>query len=194
MRKFLLLILIASCAAKDNTPKKQIEKDLLEYLKTSMKKLNFAATVDSVKFVRLDTITEKLKVLMKARELEAKFNDLQEDYHKLKDEAESNLQLMKLSQGLSKTLYENYRTEGLKTTDKMKDIAEKMSIVGRTVDSLDSVALIVDSSKCIAYNVVYIYQFTRSDRTVNRDTGYHILYPDYRLWKKEDFLKLEVVE
>ncbi len=120
--------------------------------------------------------------------LDKKFDNVNEEFYKEGDLVQSNVQLMKLSAGISKTLFENYKAESENGLKKLEDLKKEMTSINVERDSLSKKAKVADSITLIAYNVKFLYQITNTDRTIKRDTGNVVANLQYRLLDEQGFL------
>ena len=185
----VLLFVFFSCKQKeDNIPKEQIESNLKNYVSEQVKAKQLDIKVDSVAFLRQDTITEKLKVYKKIVELEKEYDSLYLEYTREKTNALLNFQ-SSVGKGVSK----RGRLRGLAETRRKSDSAAywitKMETKRSEIKALDSVAAKADSTNLIAYNVVYWFQVTMKDGSKITNTGSAIMDRNYAVINSENFYK-----
>lgn len=101
----------------------------------------------------------------------------------------SRLQLVKLSAGLDKTLYENYLDEAKQHLKEMKDLAKKISLISKSADSLIIIEKTADTTKLLYYQVKCLIQYQRKDLSVKRDTIFAFLTPEKNIVRPEDMLQ-----
>src|SRR5687767_6580877 len=185
----VLLLVFFFCKSKEeNLHIKQIESNLKNYVSEQVKAKQLDIKVDSVLFLRQDTITEKLKVYKKIVELEKEYDSLYLEYTREKTNALLNFQ-SSVAKGVSK----KGRMQGLAETRKKSDSAAywitKMETKRSEINALDSLAAKADSTNLIAYNVVYWFQVTMKDGSKFTNTGSAIMDKNYAVINYEDFYK-----
>ena len=185
----VLLLVFFFCKQKEeNLPIKQIESNLKNYLSEQVKAKQLDIKVDSVLFLRQDSITEKLKVYKKIVALEKEYDSLYLEYTREKTNALINFQST-VAPGVSKRA----RKQGLAETRKKADSASywitKLETKRSEINALDSVAARADSTNSIAYNVVYWFQVTMKDGSKFKNTGSAIMDKNYAVINYENFYK-----
>jgi len=184
----LLLVFFFCKSKEENLHIKQIESNLKNYVSEQVKAKQLDIKVDSVLFLRQDTITEKLKVYKKIVELEKEYDSLYLEYTRERTNALLNFQ-SSVAKGVSK----KGRMQGLAETRKKSDSAAywitKMETKRSEINALDSLAAKADSTNLIAYNVVYWFQVTMKDGSKFTNTGSAIMDKNYAVINYEDFYK-----
>ena len=185
----ILLLVFFSCKSKeDNTHIKQIESNLKNYVSEQVKAKQLDIKVDSVLFLRQDTITEKLRIYKNIVEREKEYDSLYLEYTREKTNALLNFQ-SSVAKGVSKRA----RLQGLAETRKKSDSAaywiSKMETKRSEINALDSVAAKADSINLIAYNVVYWFQVTMKNGSKFTNTGSAIMDKNYAVINSENFYK-----
>ena len=144
--------------------------------------------VDSVLFLRQDTITEKLRIYKNIVALEKEYDSLYLEYTREKTNALLNFQ-SSVGKGVSKRA----RLQGLAETRRKSDSAAywitKMETKRSEINALDSVAAKADSTNLIAYNVVYWFQVTMKDGSKFTNTGSAIMDKNYAVLNTENFYR-----
>jgi len=185
----VLLFVFFSCKQKEeNIPTKQIESNLKNYISEQVKAKELDMKVDSVLFLRQDTITEKLKVYKKIVALEKEYDSLYLEYTREKTNALINLKTS-VGPGVSKRAMQQNLAETRKMSDSASYWITKMETKRSEIKALDSVAAMTDSTNLIAYNVVYWFQVTMKDGSKFTNTGSAIMDKNYAVINSENFYK-----
>jgi len=185
----ILLLVFFFCKSKEeNLPIKQIEANLKNYVSEQVKAKQLDIKVDSVLFLRQDTITEKLRIYKNIVALEKEYDSLYLEYTREKTNALLNFQ-SSVAKGVSKRA----RMQGLAETRRKSDSAaywiRKMETKRSEINALDSVAAKADSTNLIAYNVVYWFQVTMKNGSKFTNTGSAIMDKNYAVINSENFYK-----
>jgi len=185
----VLLLVFFFCKSKEDTTHiKQIETNLKNYVSEQVKAKQLDMKVDSVLFLRQDTITEKLRIYKNIVALEKEYDSLYLEYTREKTNALLNFQ-SSVGKGVSKRA----RLQGLAETRRKSDSAAywitKMETKRSEINALDSVAAKADSTNLIAYNVVYWFQVTMKDGSKFTNTGSAIMDKNYAVLNTENFYR-----
>lgn len=185
----ILLLVFFFCKSKEeNLHIKQIESNLKNYVSEQVKAKQLDMKVDSVVFLRQDTITEKLRIYKNIVALEREYDSLYLEYTREKTNALLNFQ-SSVAKGVSK----RGRMQGLSETKKKSDSAAywitKMETKRSEITALDSVAARADSTNLIAYNIVYWFQVTMKDGSKFTNTGSAIMDKNYAVLNTENFYR-----
>ena len=184
----LLLVFFFCKQKEENLPIKQIEANLKNYVSEQVKAKQLDIKVDSVLFLRQDTITEKLRIYKNIVALEKEYDSLYLEYTREKTNA-----LLNFQSSVGKGVSRKGRLQGLAETRKKSDSAAywitKMESKRSEIKALDSVAARTDSTNVIAYNVVYWFQVTMKDGSKITNTGSAIMDKNYAVINSENFYK-----
>lgn len=195
LRIYCLLLIgipyLFSCKHKDEIPYAKLEKDIKSYVTVQLKKAGVNYVLDSLRIIRFDTITQQLRVYRQSWELIQERDKLIEDNKLIGERANSQIQIRNLSNSLSKSLSENAHQQAEDYLSKMKDNMTLITQLQNQLEHMDSIGRSSDTSKPIAWEAVYFFQLTRDDASLLRDTGRTYLYPDYKIWRREDFVLIK---
>jgi len=185
----VLLFVFFFCKQKqENLQIKQIESNLKNYVAEQVKAKQLDMKVDSVVFLRQDTITEKLRIYKNIVALEREYDSLYLEYTREKTNA-----LLNFQSSVAKGVSRRARMQGLSETKKKSDSAAywitKMETKRSEINALDSVAAKADSTNLIAYNVVYWFQVTMKDGSKFTNTGSAIMDKNYAVLNTENFYR-----
>ena len=185
----VLLLVFFFCKLKEeNLHIKQIESNIKNYVSEQVKAKQLDIKVDSVLFLRQDTITEKLRIYKNIVALEKEYDSLYLEYTREKTNALLNFQ-SSVAKGVSKRA----RMQGLAETRRKSDSAAywitKMETKRSEINALDSVAAKADSTNLIAYNVVYWFQVTMKNGSKFTNTGSAIMDKNYAVLNTENFYR-----
>jgi hypothetical protein len=184
-----LLFVFFSCKQKeDNIPKQQIESNLKNYLSEQVKAKQLEIKVDSVAFMRQDTITEKLKVYKKIVALEKEYDSLYLEYTREKTNALINFKTS-VGPGMSKRAMKKNLADTKKMSDSASYWISKLETKRSEINMLDSLAARTDSTNIIAYSVVYWFQVTMKDGSKFKNMGSAIMDKNYAVINYENFYK-----
>jgi hypothetical protein len=194
--KYSLIIIsfvIIACNSKKegSIPKTKIQDDVFVFTREAIKAADSSLVLDSVRLLHIDTVTQKRKYYLMAGYLDKAMDKAQKEYDEYATQVKYHSSMMKLAAGLSKTLFENSREESQDYLNKLQAAVDRMQAISKANDSLVLLAQKADSSILINYDAVFIFQITRPDRTMIRDTGNVFLTPDFHLIRREDYLGLK---
>jgi hypothetical protein len=157
------------------------------YITSVLKRIDSTSTIDSFRYLRLDTLYEKNKYNFLAgyirEQIEADNTELKQLLDKFKDD----MRMASLSNGLSNSLYENYKGEANDAKEKMQELQKKTIDLSEKFDSAAARHNRADSTKPIAYYGVYYYQLRHQNRSVEKDTAYVLMNLDKNIIERETF-------
>lgn len=144
--------------------------------------------VDSVVFLRQDTITEKLRIYKGIVVLEKEYDSLYLEYTREKTNALLSFRTS-VGKGLSKRARMQHLNETKKNSDSASYWITKLEKKRSEISALDSVANKSDSTNLIAYNVIYWYQVTMKDGSKFNNTGSAIMDKSYAVIDTDSFYR-----
>lgn len=193
MKKYLLIgtVLFFSCQSKTERERDVLEKNIYTYFQENLKVSADSGTyhLDSVRLIKIDTITSAQVLLGRTNLLYDKINENQSSFIDLKESSQSDIQMARLASGVSPEIYKNSMENLNSKTEKMKNLQEESSTLMKTADSLTKLSLTADSIKPIYYQAKCLVQYRRKDLSVNRDTIFAFLDLQKNIVRKEDVLK-----
>lgn len=189
MRFIPLLLLLAACAGNSGPlPASQLNQ-FRTYFNTNVQKFDSTITVDSFRFVRMDTLNNKHKYLYLVNKKLEDYDKLNSEVKEYREKAENSIQMMRLANGVSSVLYQNssedfkrYQKAGLEKALEAKQLTNE-------ADSLLKIASNSDSSKPIGFQNVFIYQIRMKDQSIKRDTAWIYTNIDKNIMSVEDLYK-----
>jgi hypothetical protein len=104
-------IILFSCATKEEKAAINFNKNLFTFFKANFKKEDSTIHLDSVRLIKLDTVTQSKILFRKIMSLDDDIDANNNLLTSMEKENHTKLQLVRLSAGLDKTLYENYLDE-----------------------------------------------------------------------------------
>lgn len=173
----LTLILVYSCKPKNDAP--LADKTLTEIrtnIEHRIKESDSTLRIDSVRFIKLDTVTEKEHYWYTLRQI---LNDLDivdrtRDYYKrIADIKVDQMKMYRIleSQDLVETTGKDAK-ENIEKAREMIALSEQMEL---EYDSLRKITLTADSIKPKYYEVASLVQYRKKDESVKKDTFYTLL-------------------
>lgn len=138
MRKlylFLSLSIFISCQSKEEKLRKEIQPIVINYYKELAKEDKL--TLDSVKILKIDTLTEKKDSVNSYWRLHHRYTSSIGLFKAQGDLVRSNLNLMRLSSGLSSSLYENAKSDFENEQEKFNEMVRISDIQSKRLDALD---------------------------------------------------------
>ena len=194
MKLILLLTSLAIATFSCNNKSVKLSEVKVNELRTHfvelLKDYDSTAKLDSFRFIRLDTITPKIiynvlfNSITKKHEYDMKILKSDLDIYK------SQVQMLRISAGLSKSLFQTYKEE---TDDQNKKIQTRLhndSLLELDMKNINDLMAKADSQTLKYYQAVVLYQYKRKDMSVKKDTGYVYLNLDKNIIRVEDFNKL----
>jgi hypothetical protein len=154
-----------------------------------MKTIDSTNILDSVNLLKFDTVTQKKIYVKKVLNIYNLIDDGQSKVHDILKDNKLNLQMVALSAGLDKKLYDNYREEAEQKIDEAKEINKKDSVYQKQADSLTKITAASDSIKPLYFQIKCLIQYHRKDLSVARDTGYAYINLNKDIVRSEDILK-----
>ena len=176
-------------SCNQSTIKKVNENNLKTYFKAQIKKLDSSITLETFTFVKLDTITLKNQFSQLYNGMLAKSRKTQREIATLLEKVKSNRQLQSLSNGLSATLYKNYKEDADDDLAKAKEMLLQDSLLRIDFSKVDTILLKVDSTKPVAYLAKCFYLIKQQDLLVSKDTAYITMDIDYNIVNNEEYYK-----
>ena len=189
-RLCLVLILFTSC--KSAIVDKNLSKKLFVYFKENLKRIDSTWSLDSLRVLKLDTVSENLLIDLKASRLFDEQSYNMDELLLLQKKVKRNIQLEKSYAALYpygdswKTLYDNCREDIKDGLQEIKEKFQKDSSFTLLIDSLKNQSKTADSTRLLYYEVKCLRQFHRLDLTVRRDTVYAFLSPDKDIKKRDE--------
>lgn len=185
MKKYLsaLLIILSACS---NSTNNDLNKRLFTYVKETLKSIDSTHVLDSVKILKMDTITKSQLLFYKARLVYDEINENSEQASLILDKEKTNVKIARLYSGLSKTLSDHYFDEARDNLQDALKIKEKDSILLIQADSLTSLAKISDSTSLFYYEVKCLIQYHKKNLAVKRDTTMVYMLPNKNIIERKD--------
>jgi hypothetical protein len=143
------------------------------WMEANTKRIDSTAVLDSFRFVRYDTVTQRQWVLTAV-------DNIHDDHRNVLEVMKSDVELMKsysdiarLYRSLDQSMFVMYRDKALDLEKEVKDLARHRDEGAVIVDSLiKKVYPVADSVTPIAFYAACFYQRRSGDQTVTRDTAY----------------------
>lgn len=104
----------------------------------------------------------------------------------LQSKLDDNIKLVKLYNGLDKTLWDHYKTEAKEQSNKIHELLLRDSLYGKSYDSLKASLIGADNKILLYYMAQCLRQYHRKDMTVKRDTVYVFLSPEKNIINREE--------
>jgi|GEM_PF-3757348 len=193
MKKYLLvfsiLIVIGACQSAEQKEAKKLEANFKTFFQENY--LDSTAILDSFKFIKLDTITERMLLLEQSAVLTQQFESLSEIY-KLNTRAMSNgIDQMKLYRMIeSPELVAMERKEVEEKSKKGDIIKAELDTVLTVIEQLEKKYLKADSLTPIGFQGKCAYQVRLKDKSVKQDTTFILVNLNKDIIDRKDFLNL----
>jgi hypothetical protein len=179
---------LGSCKTRDAVALSDHQIDEAKiYITSVLKKFDSTSTLDSFRYLRLDTLYEKNKYNFLADDIREQIDDDNAEMKQLLDKFKDDIRMASLSSGLSNSLYQNYKGEAEDAKDKMQELQKKTEDLSEKFDSAAARHNRADSTKPLAYYGVYYYQLRHQNRSVKTDTAYVLMNLDKNIIERETF-------
>ena len=99
------------------------------------------------------------------------------------DIVKSNIKLANISNGVSSSLYNNYKDEAYAAKDKLDKSYTEMLACKKSIDSIYNILPTIDSTTFLNYYINFKVIATKKDLTIVRDSGYYIINKDFKIEK-----------
>jgi hypothetical protein len=184
----LFLIILIACKGKESGPislskEKELRIWTTEHLADSTDKL------DSFRFIRLDTITQKVKYFSFVKKADDEIFDLVSKGQNIMDLYKNSLDIAMLYRDLSPALYVSYKHDVDKYKAELDENQETLRLLGKRTDSLMKLTAKADSIIPVAFQAVCLYQVRKKDQSVIKDTAFIFLNTDKNIIKSDDYYK-----
>lgn len=188
MKKILLLFAICTIlfSCKQGFISNDLNKNLFTFFKENFKSIDSTIHVDSVRVVKLDTVTKQKLVYEKIKSLYDEMDRNQKLIHDISEVQRSNMQIITLSSGLDKSITDNYIYEMKQKMKEMRDLMVADSLLQITADSLTKIHEFADTTKLLYHEIRCLVQYQRKDMTIKRDTFSAFLSPEKNIIKRDE--------
>ena len=191
MRKiFVLLYIISLVSCKLHDLKDKLNKDNLEvYFKSKLKEIDNTATLQKIEVLNIDTLSESEIFYHYSRLIGSQFEEMKEKGKNLLDKYEYHLRMRNLSSGISKELYNDHQNEADNTLKEIKELSRQDSLMANDIKSLLKIAETKDRINPVFYEVKFLFEYDRMNKSVVTDTGYVKLNKQFKIVDLADYIE-----
>lgn len=185
------VLILLSCKNEKKAVSTVKENELQTYVTETIKKIDSTISLDTFRYVYLDTITEKEKLSEIVGSITDEMKVLNERTGNELELMKTNAKLVRLADGLSSTLFDTYKSDlndNKKEIDKNTVLFQKLQLAS---DSIITLAKSADSIKPVAYYAACFYQIRHKDQSVKRDTFFVLLNNNLNIVKRSDFFNFK---
>ncbi len=175
MRYILFLLVLAACISKEPQLPDAKVAQLRTHFSELYKEFDSTATLDSFEFVRLDTITEKKRLLVVIGEIPDQMDVLNDQIKSRLDLTQSTIKVASLYRGLDQSLFEHYKGEAEDEHKKAVELKDEFHLLAKRMDSLQALYDVADSTSLSAYHAICSFQVRDKKQVVRRDTAYILM-------------------
>lgn len=189
MKFFLPLILIGSffsCNNKEATQRKNLDKNLFKFFSENLKSIDSTLHLDSVRIIKFDTITKTSILYQKILSIYLEVDDNNDKFKEIKKTQNLDAQMIRLTAGLSNSLYENSMDDYKQKNEEMKALHNVGLVLLKKADSLTDILKTADSTTLVYFQVKCLIQYQRKDLSVKRDTAFAFLNPERNIVRRTD--------
>lgn len=136
-----LFIALISCSRSERPIDNISQSDLNTYFKSILKEMDSTASISKLQIISVDTINEREMYNHFSLMMFGEIENMKLHGDRLLDKYKSQLQLVSLSNGISSTLYKNYKIDADNTYNKLVELARQDSLMAADIRILDSIAL-----------------------------------------------------
>lgn len=181
----LLIVLIISCKA-DSFISNDLNKRIFVYATEAFKGIDSTYTIDSVKALRTDTISDAELLTYKAGRIIFQIKNNHELIEIINEQYETHMRLANLTIGISTDESFDYLNDGMDDMKKLIELKKKDSIMIKQSDSLLTLAKISDSTKLRYYQLSCLVQYRQKNMSIKRDTILIFLTPSKEIIEPND--------
>lgn len=180
MRKILFIlfvIVIVACKSKNEEIKEKIENNGFHFIKTNfleLKKLDESIDdIDSIKLVKIDSITEKNNLAILYNNLGKEFDTYKERSEEALSDQNKILREIKLYTLLEdRALMDIARKDFKESQEKSQVLIDSMKLIDEQMERIDDLYKKSDSTKLVNYSAKFLVQIRKKDRSVLKDSLY----------------------
>lgn len=188
MKKTLFIIILYSIISCKNNKivNDNLNKKLFVFFKENINKADSTLHLDSVIVLKLDSVRQSDILYKRIINIYDITDENSKNIKTLISEAHTDLQLVSLSAGLDRKLYDNYLDEAKQKKEQWTELMHTDSLLFRKADSLTEIEKKSDTTKLLFWQVKCLIQYQRKDLSIKRDTGYAFLNLNKDIVRKED--------
>lgn len=170
MKSFLLAILFVQIFISCQSEKDTLENNLRVFFTEKLKKIDSSSRLDTLKFIKLDTVTQVDLLISESMDLGIKNDSLKIEFDYTAEKVNQYVKLARLSRGLSGDLFANYKEEAENYNKQLQDLQRLMKENHEKRVSVLKQSDTADSVHAKYFEAICLLQYTRKDKTVFRDT------------------------
>lgn len=180
MRKILFILfvtVILACKSKNEEIKEKIENNGFHFIKTNfleLKKLDESMDdIDSIKLLKIDSITEKNNLAILYSNLGDEFDTYKERSEEALNNQNKILREIKLYTLLEdKALIDIARKDFKESQEKSQVLIDSIKLIDEQMERIDNLYKKSDSTKFVNYGAKFLIQIRKKDRSVLKDSLY----------------------
>lgn len=166
----LSTIIVSSCSSHRVKVQSRLNKQASAYLQERIVELNNGITVDSMVFVRIDTITDYDLILGEKKIFYDELSTNSEDTEQKVKEMKAKNKRVKLYRDIGSKYAEDEREELLEMSAEVKKMTDKTMDIIKQIDTLDAELSRCDSITPRYFVAMYFIQLRAKDQSVKKDT------------------------
>jgi hypothetical protein len=187
MTRLLFLIItvfLFSCKSKKETEKESIGRTLKIYSSAQLKDIDSTLNLDSLRIIRIDTVSSREDLMFKILSLQESFNILKEESQSATKKLEYSVYQLRLlrSMNSSRSDLSIFEDDVKYQHAEAQKIIEEMALMANKIDTLAGMWFSVDSTNFLYYGVAY--KLCYSDKKLVQkcfDSAYVNITKDFRV-------------
>lgn len=185
----IISLMFLACNSSDQKDQIELQEKLHSFLDKKIKSLDARATVDSVRLISLDTVTDKIVQFAKLDQIWDTLKEHRENITMNLEEQKDKIKWMRLLSQAGSNDYKEYQDDFDELRVKYKKLMHTDSLIMQRLDKQAEIADKADSTQLRLFEAKGLYQIKDPTGAIGRDTFRIIVTKNKEIVNREDFMK-----